>query len=97
MFQANVNHTISGQETAVSTLDHSATTPRTYYDVYFQVCYYLYHIKLFYEVIQEIINIACGFCSHLQLCALFTEGMHKYCMYLFSYCMVIRVGCGRPD
>ncbi len=27
--QANVDHTLSGQGTAVSTLDHSATTPRT--------------------------------------------------------------------
>ncbi len=28
---ANVDHTISGQGTGISTLDHSATTPRTYY------------------------------------------------------------------
>ncbi len=26
--QANVNHTISGQGTCISTLDHSTTTPR---------------------------------------------------------------------
>ncbi len=28
---ANVDHTISGQETGISTLDHSATTPRANY------------------------------------------------------------------
>ncbi len=27
---ANVDHTVSGQGTAISTLDHSATTPRVY-------------------------------------------------------------------
>ncbi len=54
MPKANVDHTISGQGTAVSTLDHSATTPRASFpcayslgDFIRSTCFYWFNIYIF--------------------------------------------------
>ncbi len=46
--KANVDHTISGQGTGISTLDHSATTPRAIFIAMFlYVCMVAEHFQSF--------------------------------------------------
>ncbi len=79
--KANVDHTISGQGTGISTLDHSATTPRANYtSILYSNCtlliFYLrsYHNTTFDVSIQVTLKILK---SHYQSCIMSIPLVHK--------------------